>query len=485
MKRSELFFSVLSVPVDWLMVVLAGLTTYLLRTKILSTFRPVLFEFNLPLDRYFLLVTGVSFLFLAIFALAGLYSLRATRSLTEELARIIISASAGTMLFIIYIFLRQELFNSRFLVLGNWLMVIIFVILGRAIMRRLQRQLVGRYNFGVHRVMVIGEDESSQRIIEEIKANPAGGYRIVKQLANPAIDEIKSAIGNPGVDPVRNHARAGAPERPWGGTISNGVDEVILANPNFSAEKVTELVDFCNDEHISFRFVANLHQTLTRNFSVDLLGGLPLVELRRTNLEGWGRVYKRIVDLVGATVALIIFSPLFLMVAFAIKWETAGPVFVRLNRISKNRHFGLLKFRSMVENAEELKPYLVAQNERADGPLFKMKNDPRLTKVGKFIRHYRIDELPQFWNVLKGDMALVGPRPHQPDEIAKYQKHHKKVLSIKAGATGLAQVSGSSDLPFEEEVALDSLYIENWSLWQDVKIILRTAIKMFADRSAV
>ena len=461
MKRSELFFSVLSVPVDWLMVVLAGLTTYLLRTKILSTFRPVLFEFNLPLDRYFLLIVGVSFLFLAIFALAGLYSLRATRSLTEELARIIISASAGTMLLIIYIFLRQELFNSRFLVLGNWLIVIIFVILGRGVMRRLQLQLVGRYNFGVHRVMVIGEDESSRRIVEEINSNPAGGYRIVKQLANPAIDEIKFAIGNP------------------------GVDEVILANPNFPAEKVTELVDFCNDEHIGFRFVANLHQTLTRNFSVDLLGGLPLVELRRTNLEGWGRVYKRIVDLAGATVALVICSPLFLVVAFAIKWETAGPVFVRLNRISKNRHFGLLKFRSMVENAEELKPYLMARNERADGPLFKMKNDPRLTKVGRFIRHYRIDELPQFWNVLKGQMALVGPRPHQPDEIAKYQKHHKKVLSIKAGATGLAQVSGSSDLLFEEEVALDSFYLENWSLWQDIKIILRTAIKMFADRSAV
>lgn len=461
MKRSELFFSVLSVPVDWLMIVLAGLTTYLLRTKILSTFRPVLFEFNLPLDRYFLLIVGVSFLFLAVFALAGLYSLRATRSLTEELSRIVISASAATMLFIIYIFLRQELFNSRFLVLGNWLMVIIFVILGRAIMRRLQRQLVGRYNFGVHRVMVIGEDESSRRIVDEINGNPAGGYRIVKQLANPAIDEIKSAIGNP------------------------GVDEVILANPNFSAEKVTELVDFCNDQHLVFRFVANLHQTLTRNFSVDLLGGLPLVELRRTNLEGWGRVYKRMVDIIGGAIALIIFSPLFLVVAFAIKWETAGPVFVRLNRISKNRHFGLLKFRSMVENAEELKPYLMTQNERADGPLFKIKADPRLTKVGKFIRHYRIDELPQFWNVLRGDMALVGPRPHQPDEIAKYQRHHKKVLSIKAGATGLAQVSGSSDLPFEEEVALDSFYLENWSLWQDIKIILRTAIKMFADRSAV
>jgi lipopolysaccharide/colanic/teichoic acid biosynthesis glycosyltransferase len=115
-----------------------------------------------------------------------------------------------------------------------------------------------------------------------------------------------------------------------------------------------------------------------------------------------------------------------------------------------------------------------------------MKNDPRLTRVGQFIRRFRIDELPQFFNVINGDMSLVGPRPHQPDEIAKYEKHHKKVLAIEAGATGLAQISGSSDLPFEEEVALDTFYIENWSLLLDVKIIFRTIFKAFtSDTSAV
>ncbi len=138
----------------------------------------------------------------------------------------------------------------------------------------------------------------------------------------------------------------------------------------------------------------------------------------------------------------------------------------------------------MVANAEELKVSLVSLNERKDGPLFKIKNDPRITKVGRFIRRYRIDELPQFWNVFVGNISLVGPRPHQPDEIALYQKHHKKVLAIKAGATGLAQVSGSSDLPFEREVALDTFYVENWSLWLDIKIILKTVFKVFTDKSA-
>ncbi|KKR36648.1 MAG: Exopolysaccharide biosynthesis polyprenyl glycosylphosphotransferase [Candidatus Yanofskybacteria bacterium GW2011_GWE1_40_10] len=181
---------------------------------------------------------------------------------------------------------------------------------------------------------------------------------------------------------------------------------------------------------------------------------------------------------------LILLSPVLGVFAFAIKWGTEGPVFVKLKRISKNKSFDLYKLRSMVNNAEELKPYLQQFNERSDGPLFKIKEDPRVTSVGRFIRKYRIDELPQFWNILKGDISLVGPRPHQPDEIAKYEKRHRKVLAIKAGATGLAQVSGSSDLPFDREVALDSFYIENWSLLLDLKIAIKTIFKVFKDRSA-
>ena len=153
--------------------------------------------------------------------------------------------------------------------------------------------------------------------------------------------------------------------------------------------------------------------------------------------------------------------------------------------MSRNRLFKLHKFRSMIKDAEKYKVQLGMFNERADSPLFKIKNDPRITGIGRFLRKSRIDELPQLWNVLKGEISLVGTRPHQPDEIAKYGKHHRRVLAIKAGATGLAQVSGSSDLPFEEEVALDTFYIENWSFWRDAKIIILTALKVFRDRSAV
>jgi len=262
------------------------------------------------------------------------------------------------------------------------------------------------------------------------------------------------------------------------------VDEIMLTDLNYSEDGILELVDFCHENHIIFKYIPNIYKTLTANFDIDIVGGLPLIELKRTRLDGWGKVAKRTLDISASILGLIILSPFFLAIAIAVKTDSSGPIFVRLKRISRNKEFGLIKFRSMVANAEELKVSLVSLNERKDGPLFKIKNDPRITKVGRFIRRYRIDELPQFWNVFVGNISLVGPRPHQPDEIALYQKHHKKVLAIKAGATGLAQVSGSSDLPFEREVALDTFYVENWSLWLDIKIILKTVFKVFTDKSA-
>lgn len=461
MKKSELIFSALLLPVDYLMLILAGVATYFSRTKILSAFRPVLFEFNLPFEKYLVLIIFVSIIFITAYAVSGLYNLTTTRGQIAELSRVVVASSASVMAVIIYIFLRQELFNSRFLVLGAWFFAILFVSAGRFLMRRLQKVLVSRFDFGTHKVMVIGDDDLSQKMVQDMGLNPSFGYRVVKHLLNPEKAEIKMAIGNP------------------------GVDEVILANPNYPAEEVVELVDFCHENHIIFKYVPNIYQTLTTNFAIDTLSGAPLVELKRTALDGWGKIIKRGIDIACSLFALIITSPILAATAFAIKWESEGPVFVRLDRISRNKKFCLLKFRSMINNAEKYKNLLWQYNEREDSPLFKMKNDPRVTKVGKFLRRCRLDEFPQFWNVLKGDISLVGPRPHQPDEIERYQKHHRRVLAIKAGVTGLAQISGSSDLPFEKEVALDTLYIENWSLAQDIKIMLLTFLKLFRDRSAV
>ncbi len=217
---------------------------------------------------------------------------------------------------------------------------------------------------------------------------------------------------------------------------------------------------------------------------METLGDVPMVELKRTALDGWGKIIKRIIDFIGAFFGLILLSPFFILISFIIKLDSAGPVLVKLKRISQGKEFELYKFRSMIKEAEGMKKKLWTYNERQDGPLFKIKNDPRITKVGQILRKYRIDELSQLINVLKGEMSLIGPRPHQPDEIAQYQKHHKKVLAIKAGMTGFAQVSGSSDLLFEEEIKLDTYYVENWSLLMDLKIFLKTWVVLLRDRSA-
>jgi len=214
MKKGELVFSALLLPVDFVMLLAAGIATYFLRTRILSAFRPVLFEFDLPFSEYFTLVVVVSLVFIAAYAISGLYSLRSTRGALEEFSRVVVASSAGIMSVIVFVFLRQELFNSRFLVLGAWFLAIVFVSVGRFLMRRLQKFFISKHNFGVHKVIVIGGDSVTEKVVNEIKNNPATGYRIVKHLINPDVEEVKLAVANP------------------------GVDEVILANPNYPAEKV-------------------------------------------------------------------------------------------------------------------------------------------------------------------------------------------------------------------------------------------------------
>ena len=325
--------------------------------------------------------------------------------------------------------------------------------------------MLARQGFGLHRALIIGNGSIATRIAQEIADSPDQGYQIVARLQGHNMAQVEEAF--------RGH----------------GFDELILADPSYDHAHTMELVDFCNENHCTFRFVPHLYETLTMNSSVDIVAGMPLIELKRTPLEGWGRIFKRAADVASALVGLVILSPVFLITAIAIKTNSRGPVFINQKRISQRQSFYLLKFRSMIAvdpdgSADSMKEELAALNERK-GPLFKMKDDPRITPVGRFIRKTRIDELPQLWNVLKGDISLVGPRPHLASEIAQYQKHHKKLLAIKAGATGMAQVSGSSDLPFEEEVTLDSFYIEHWSLWLDLKIIFKTIVKMLNDHSAV
>ena len=195
-------------------------------------------------------------------------------------------------------------------------------------------------------------------------------------------------------------------------------------------------------------------------------------------------IIKRLIDIVCSFVGILALSPLFIVIAIIIKLTSKGPVFFSQKRVGKyGREFDMYKFRSMVVNAEELKEKLAAQNEMS-GPMFKMKDDPRVTKVGKFIRKTSLDELPQLWNVLKGDMSLVGPRPSLPKEVAQFEKWMYKRLSVKPGLTCFWQVSGRNNIDFEDWMKLDIKYVDERNIWIDIKLIFKTVLVLFGDKNA-
>jgi exopolysaccharide biosynthesis polyprenyl glycosylphosphotransferase len=246
------------------------------------------------------------------------------------------------------------------------------------------------------------------------------------------------------------------------------------------------VIEFAEDRHLTFRYAAD---TLAAHASLlsTTIAGIPVIEVRRTRLEGWGRVYKRVFDMVSSLVLIVLTSPIMLLAAIAVALDSRGPIIFKNERVGlEGAKFQAYKFRSMRADlsvghqfgdqgaALELEKKLIEERGIKPGPVYKIKDDPRVTRAGGFLRRFSIDELPQLFNVLKGDMSLVGPRPHQPREVEKYERHHRRVLMIRPGITGLAQVSGRSDLSFDDEVRLDTFYIENWTPLMDVAIILKT-----------
>ena len=261
---------------------------------------------------------------------------------------------------------------------------------------------------------------------------------------------------------------------------------VILSAKHTYFEQVEYVIRACELEGVEVWLVADFFATQISRTSFDELLGRPLLVFRTTPEASWQSVIKQVMDLVGAFVLLIVLSPLFLLIAIAIKLTSPGPVFFRQQRSGLNgAPFTLYKFRTMVTNAEQLKHELEAMNEMS-GPVFKVTNDPRITRIGKWLRRYSLDELPQLFNVLRGEMSLVGPRPLPVDEVKRFNDlAHRRRLSVKPGLTCLWQISGRNQITdFKDWVRLDLEYIDNWSLWLDLKILLRTIPAVFAATGA-
>lgn len=460
LKKAELIFSVILVPLDFLMLIAAALAAYFLRFQTVVAFRPIIYE--MPLGLFLNIAAGMAVAWLIIFALSGLYTIGGTRRILDELAKIFLACSAGLAVIIILIFFQRDLFSSRFIILAAWILAIIFVSFGRLATRFIQRALFRR-GVGVHRVVILGEDKNTAILVSEFYKNPGLGLKVIKRY--PKFDESVAA-------------ELEELER----TV--GLDEIIQTNGGMSREETLGLVDFCNEHHIVFKYSADLFAVQAAKIDIRDYAGVPVVEIKRTRLEGWGRIYKRIFDIIGSLILIIVTSPVMILTALAIKLDSRGPVFwsrlddgTPVRRVGQNgKPFHYFKFRSMKPGTHHLRYTELAAKDFRQGPLVKIKDDPRVTRVGKFIRRFSIDELSELFLVLTGKMSLVGPRPHLPEEVAKYKKHHKKVLIVKPGITGLSQISGRADLDFEDEVKLDVYYIENWSLKLDLYILFKTPV---------
>lgn len=463
MKRSEIIFGALRLPVDYLAMMAAFLLAYYLR-PITDLIPGVQFAFGpelLPEFNEYVQMGAIASIFLvSLFAFNHLYSLRITHRFSREFFKIVFLVSAWLMFIIAYYFLIvHELFFSRIALAHIWFFSIVFVMVGRIFIMSIQSYLL-RFGIGKRRVLFIGADGVADHFYQTLKKDPS--YEVIGALDAELISRKKDQLKIVGTfDQLEKVVH------------KYGVEEIIQAESKLKDKAAGDLYEFCRSHQIKYHFIPDLIRLQRTNVEVQMIEDTPLVSLKETSLDGWGHIFKRLFDIGVSAILIVLLIPVWIVISLLIKLDSRGHIIYKSKRKYRNKVFNVYKFRSMIVDADKKKRELIEKNERS-GPLFKIKNDPRITRIGRFLRKTSLDELPQLVNVFIGNMSLVGPRPHLPEEIEKYEDHHHRVFALKPGVTGVAQVSGRSNLDFEEEVKLDVYYIENWSLWLDIKLIIRS-----------
>ncbi|HYM61903.1 MAG TPA: undecaprenyl-phosphate glucose phosphotransferase [Thermoanaerobaculia bacterium] len=414
---------------------------------------------------YLRLLPLVTVVFPLAFAVQGLYKIRPARTKTEEWLSVAIGSVVATVVFsgvLLWIrprpdLARPDIFYSR-ATLGMFMMcVIVLVIAGRVLVRTVVERL-HRAGRTLDRVLIAGNGELARTVIERMRSHRELGFRIVGYLRNgdPAQIEGLECLGT--IDDAERVVR------------EQKIDDVYVALPHASSDAMMGLLDRLMRNMVSIHVVPDLLQFMVLRSRVEDIDGLPTINLSETPLEGWSRFIKRAFDLVVATAALIVLAPVMIMIALAIWIEDRGAIFYRQVRMGLDgKPFEILKFRSMRPGAEA-----------ESGAVWAEKNDPRRTRVGAFIRAWSLDELPQLFNVLMGEMSVVGPRPERPQFVEQFRAefpHYMLRHKVRAGMTGWAQVHGwRGNTSIRMRIEHDLYYIENWSLMLDLKIVFMTVI---------
>jgi exopolysaccharide biosynthesis polyprenyl glycosylphosphotransferase len=420
------------------------------------------------------------------FRYCDLYRVRGEFSLVDDGIRIFKATAIGSLLIVALAFLYRGGFEFRAFSYARSVFVLdfVFVLAGIGLLRLVMRSVqtfVRSRQINLIPTLVVGRGPEASLFIREMRERPALGYRVIGVVDTKAIDgqltyEDVPVIGN--LESLPEVIR------------DSGANEVIIADPQVNGEALFEVMMRCGRRRgVEFRIAPSLFNCLPRKTEIDQIGVLPMIRLFREPLSSGARIVKRTFDLIIAALAIALLFPLWFLIALLIKLDSKGPVFYTQERVGMDgRLFLLYKFRTMRAGAdselhrEYQRAFIAGRAEANLGndqkPTYKLLADPRITRVGRLLRRTSLDEVPQLWNVLLGDMSLVGPRPPIPYEVEAYELWHRKRLDMKPGLTGLWQVSGRNRLPFEEMVRLDLFYIENWSLLLDLKIILRTGLVM-------
>ncbi|MBI4498186.1 MAG: undecaprenyl-phosphate glucose phosphotransferase [Chloroflexi bacterium] len=418
-------------------------------------------------SEYAVLLAVECVVFPTVFLARGLYHFHRNISRLDELQRVFTGLAIGTVVvWAASAFVARDFSYSRAMMALNFAMAVLLIWLGR-IALHFAFSLLLRRGAAEERVLIVGTGEMASAITEKIRQAPGWGYRVVGLVAPDGVPAAEGLAGLPllgsAVDVehvIRDYA----------------ITEVIIAEPALSHQDIVAIVDRCDRQRVSIKVFPDVFQIISSGVTISDLNGLPLLSMRDASLRGINRTIKRAVDVAISGIVLVVLSPVMLGIALLIKLtDPEGPVFYAQERVGLDgKIFTVLKFRSMRVDAES-----------ETGPVWARRGDPRATPLGRFLRRFSLDELPQFINVLLGDMSIVGPRPERPHfveqfrhRIPRYWERHRE----KAGLTGWAQVNGlRGNTSIEERTAYDLWYVENWSLWLDFKIMLRTVVAIFRD----
>jgi len=460
MKNNATFaYAIFLIIGDFFALLAAFTAAYILRVKVDP--RPVIEQ--IPALEYLRAFIVVLPLWILVHAFIGLYNPKVYENRFSEIGRLFIGSFMGILVVIGYNFVTNgAIFPARLVPVYGLILGFGFLLLFR-VCARIARRLLYRYGIGVSNVVIVGDTLASENLAMTISETKTSGFRVLA-MVGPGTNRIKKYVS---FEDAISH-------------IKQPIHAIIQTELYKDQYKNNEILRYAQEHHASYRFVPGNSDLFVGNIDVELFAGLPVVAVHQTALIGWGRIAKRLFDAVVGLVLFVVASPLFVIIAIA-QMFSGGEPFFRQTRLTRfNREFTCYKFRTLKHKYNGLlpeegfalmgKPEL-AKTFRSNGDF--LANDPRLTKLGLFLRKTSLDELPQLINVLRGDISLVGPRALVPRELNSYAKKHT-ILSVKSGLTGLAQVSGRKSISFEERRKLDMYYVQNWSFWLDISILLKT-----------